>query len=63
MTNSAGPGARVISSWKVLDDSNSEIIYTNKHDDWIDSIFFLSGFVMVSSENKRDDSLWKWERV
>ena len=41
VTNSAGPGARVISSWKVLNDSNSEIIYTNKHDDWIDSIVFL----------------------
>ena len=55
---------RVLKSvWKVLNDSNSEVVYTNKHDDWIDSILFLAGFVMVSSENKQDDSLWKWERI
>ena len=48
---------------KVLNASNSEVVYTNKHDDWIDSILFLSGFAMVSSENKRDNSLWKWEKI
>jgi hypothetical protein len=54
---------RVLKSvWKVLNDSNSEVIYTNKHDDWIDSILFLAGFAMVSSENKQDNSLWKWEK-
>ena len=55
---------RVLKSvWKVLNASNSKVVYTNKHDDWIDSILFLAGFVMVSSENKQDDSLWKWERI
>lgn len=55
---------RVLKSvWKVLNDSNSEVVYTNKHDDWIDSILFLAGFIMVSSENKQEDSLWKWERI
>ena len=55
---------RVLKSvWKVLNASNLEVVYTNKHDDWIDSILFLAGFVMVSSENKQDDSLWKWERI
>ena len=55
---------RVLKSvWKVLNESNSEVVYTNKHDDWIDSILFLSGFAMVSSENKRDNSLWKWEKI
>ena len=51
------------SVWKVLNVSNSEVVYTNKHDDWIDAVLFLAGFVMVSSENKQDDSLWKWERI
>jgi len=51
------------SVWKVLNESNSEVVYTNKHDDWIDSILFLAGFAMVSSENKQDNSLWKWEKI
>lgn len=55
---------RVLKSvWKVLNDCNSEVVFTNKHDDWIDSILFLAGFTLASSNNQHSDSLWKWERV
>ncbi len=48
---------------KTLLRSKSKIIYTNVHDDWIDSIFFLSGFVLASSNYYQRGSLWKWERL
>ena len=51
------------SVWWALNDCNSEVVFTNKHDDWIDSILFLAGFALVSSNNQHSDSLWKWERV
>ena len=48
---------------KTLLRSKSKIIYTNVHDDWVDSVFFLSGFVLASSNNYQKGLLWKWESL
>ena len=48
---------------KTLHSSNSQVLYTNIHDDWINSILFLSGFILASKSDQQLDLLWKWERL
>jgi len=55
---------RILKSvFKILLNCRSQVIYTNIHDDWINSVLFLAGFILANKSNQQDSLLWKWERL